>query len=190
MSPPCHTCTIDQYVVQDRPPDTHSVPINTLNRQCSSGLTAIAQIANEIKSGEIDIGLAAGVEHMTAHYGAGVLPERMSDDVLANPESADCLIPMGITSENVAKQYKISRDVQDTFAANSFAKASEAQKAGKFREEIVPVKVCSLIHSRLLPTAQVERHALSLTIRSAGQTPRPKRKRKSSSMPMTGSELA
>lgn len=83
----------------------------------------------------------AGVEHMTAHYGAGVLPEKMSEEVLSNPEAADCLIPMGITSENVAKQYNISRDVQDTFAANSFGKAAVAQKAGKFKEEIVPVKV-------------------------------------------------
>jgi acetyl-CoA acyltransferase 1 len=123
-------------------PLTYSVPINTLNRQCSSGLTAIAQIANSIRSGEIDIGLAAGVEHMTAHYGAGVLPERMSDAVLSNPESADCMIPMGITSENVAKQYSISRDVQDAFAAKSFEKAAKAQREGKFKEEIVPVKVC------------------------------------------------
>lgn len=83
----------------------------------------------------------AGVEHMTAHYGAGVMPERMSDAVLSNPESSDCLIPMGITSENVAKQYNVSRDTQDTFAANSFAKAAAAQKAGKFKEEIVPVRV-------------------------------------------------
>lgn len=119
---------------------------------------ALFQIANEIKTGEIDIGIGkyfdlpwhnwmltlhagAGVEHMTAHYGAGVLPEKMSDEVLSNPEAADCLTPMGITSENVAKQYNISRDVQDTFAANSFGKAAAAQKAGKFKEEIVPVKV-------------------------------------------------
>ncbi|WWC90172.1 uncharacterized protein L201_005105 [Kwoniella dendrophila CBS 6074] len=119
----------------------YTVPINTVNRQCSSGLTAVAQIANEIKSGEIDIGIGAGVEHMTANYGAGVLPERMSDEVLSNPEAADCLIPMGITSENVAKQYNVSRDVQDTFAANSFGKAADAQKQGKFKSEIVPVKV-------------------------------------------------
>ncbi|WRT63232.1 uncharacterized protein IL334_000135 [Kwoniella shivajii] len=119
----------------------YTCPINTVNRQCSSGLTAVAQIANEIKSGEIDIGIGAGVEHMTAHYGAGVLPERMSDEVLSNPEAADCLIPMGITSENVAKQYNITRDVQDTFAANSFGKAADAQKQGKFKSEIVPVKV-------------------------------------------------
>jgi acetyl-CoA acyltransferase 1 len=84
---------------------------------------------------------------MTAHYGAGVLPERISDSVLAHPEAADCLIPMGITSENVAKQYQISRDVQDTFAANSFAKAAEAQKQGKFKSEIVPVKVSVCLSS-------------------------------------------
>jgi acetyl-CoA acyltransferase 1 len=78
---------------------------------------------------------------MTAHYGAGVLPERISETILSNPEAADCLTPMGITSENVAKQYNITRDVQDTFAANSHGKASAAQKAGKFKEEIVPVKV-------------------------------------------------
>ncbi|GFZ44584.1 acetyl-CoA C-acyltransferase [Saitozyma sp. JCM 24511] len=119
----------------------YTVPISTTNRQCSSGLNAVASIANEIKSGEIDIGIGAGVESMTMNYGAGVMPEKMSDAVLANPESADCLLPMGITSENVAKQYNISRDVQDTFAANSFAKAAEAQKLGKFKSEIVPVKV-------------------------------------------------
>jgi acetyl-CoA acyltransferase 1 len=78
---------------------------------------------------------------MTAHYGAGVMPERISDAILSNPESSDCLIPMGITSENVAREYNISRDTQDTFAANSFAKAAAAQKAGKFKEEIVPVRV-------------------------------------------------
>ncbi|RSH83949.1 3-ketoacyl-CoA thiolase with broad chain length specificity [Saitozyma podzolica] len=119
----------------------YTVPISTTNRQCSSGLNAVASIANEIKSGEIDIGIGAGVESMTMNYGAGVMPEKMSDAVLANPESADCLLPMGITSENVAKQYNVSRDVQDTFAANSFAKAAEAQKLGKFKSEIVPVKV-------------------------------------------------
>ena len=88
---------------------------------------------------------------MTAHYGAGVLPERMSNNVLSNPESADCLLPMGITSENVAKQYNVTREAQDTFAANSFAKAAEAQKLGKFRDEIVPVKVSPHPCSRSMP---------------------------------------
>lgn len=119
----------------------NTTPINTLNRQCSSGLTAVAQIANEIRSGEIDIGIGAGVESMTNGYGASVLPEKMSERILANAEAADCLLPMGITSENVAQDYKIDRRTQDEFAALSFNKAAKAQKAGKFRSEIVPVKV-------------------------------------------------
>lgn len=85
----------------------------------------------------------AGVESMSMGWGSGVMPEKMSEKVLSCQEAADCLIPMGMTSENVAEQYNISRDVQDTFAANSYAKALRAQKDGKFRSEIVPVKVGS-----------------------------------------------
>ena len=77
---------------------------------------------------------------MSMGWGSGVMPEKMSEKVLSCQEAADCLIPMGMTSENVAEQYNISRDVQDTFAANSYAKALKAQKDGKFRSEIVPVK--------------------------------------------------
>lgn len=78
---------------------------------------------------------------MTSNYGGGVMPAAFSDDVLSNKEAADCLIPMGITSENVAKQYGISRDEQDDFAAASYAKAVAAQKAGLFKDETVPMKV-------------------------------------------------
>ncbi|KAG8731056.1 3-ketoacyl-CoA thiolase with broad chain length specificity [Ceratobasidium sp. 423] len=119
----------------------NSSAVFTVNRQCSSGLTAISHIANEISTGQIDIGIGAGVESMTQGYGASVLPATFSEAVLSNQESADCLIPMGITSENVAAQFKITRATQDAFAANSFVKAAAAQKAGKFRAEIVPVKV-------------------------------------------------
>lgn len=118
----------------------HSTPLNTVNRQCSSGLTAIHQIANEIKSGDIDIGIGAGVESMTMGYGPISQPASMSEVVMSNQESADCLIPMGITSENVAAQYHVTRDEQDAFAAESFSRAAAAQKAGKFKSEIVPVK--------------------------------------------------
>ncbi|KAG8723314.1 3-ketoacyl-CoA thiolase with broad chain length specificity [Ceratobasidium sp. 395] len=118
----------------------NSSSVFTVNRQCSSGLTAVSQIANEISTGQIDIGIGAGVESMTHGYGAGVMPAAFSDAVMANQESADCLIPMGITSENVAAQFKISRETQDAFAAHSFKKAAAAQKAGNFKSEIVPVK--------------------------------------------------
>ncbi|KAI0083152.1 thiolase [Irpex rosettiformis] len=119
-------------------PNTSAV--NTVNRQCSSGLTAISQIANEITTGQIDIGIGAGVESMTHGYGTGAI-SNFSEKVLANQEAEDCLIPMGITSENVAAEYNITRAVQDDFAAKSFQKAAAAQKAGKFKDEIVPITV-------------------------------------------------
>lgn len=78
---------------------------------------------------------------MTFGYGPSSQPDGWSDVVLENREAADCLVPMGITSENVAADYSISREKQDAFAAHSFQKAANAQKAGKFKDEIVPVKV-------------------------------------------------
>ncbi|KAG6374613.1 3-ketoacyl-CoA thiolase [Boletus reticuloceps] len=119
----------------------NTAAVNTVNRQCSSGLSAVNQIANEILTGQIDFGIGAGVESMTFGWGGVSLPDGWSPAVLTNQESQDCLIPMGITSENVAADFGISREAQDKFAAESFQKAAAAQKAGKFRDEIVPVKV-------------------------------------------------
>jgi len=120
-------------------PNTTS--INTVNRQCSSGLTAINQIANEIRTGQIDFGIGAGVESMSLNYGPRATAESFSPAVLSNQESEDCLLPMGITSENVASDFNVSREVQDAFAARSFQKAATAVKNGYFRNEIVPLKV-------------------------------------------------
>lgn len=119
-------------------PDTTAV--NTINRQCSSGLAAVNQIANEIIANQIDLGIGAGTESMTLNYGAGVMPVKMSDEVMSNEQAADCMLPMGITSENVAKKYNVTREKQDVFAAESYKRAYDAQKAGKFKDEIVPVK--------------------------------------------------
>ena len=116
-------------------PDT--VPIQTVNRQCSSGLQAIASVAAAIKAGMYTIGIAGGVESMSTNpmaWEGGVNPR-----VAESPCAADCLLPMGVTSENVAAKYNIGRDVQDAFAAKSHAKAAAAQAAGKFKDEIVPV---------------------------------------------------
>ncbi|KAI9451756.1 thiolase [Lactarius psammicola] len=118
-----------------------STPIATVNRQCSSGLTAVNQIAAQIVSGQIDIGIGAGVESMTFGYGPATQPDGWSEAVLSNQESEDCLVPMGITSENVAADYGITRAQQDAFAANSFKKAAVAAKAGRFRDEIAPLNV-------------------------------------------------
>ncbi|KAL0955262.1 hypothetical protein HGRIS_004153 [Hohenbuehelia grisea] len=120
-------------------PSTSSV--NAINRQCSSGLSAVNQIANEIRVGQIDIGIAAGAESMTFGYGAASQPDGYSEVVLSNQEAEDCLIPMGITSENVAREFGVTREVQDKFAATSFQRAAAAQKAGKFKAEILPIKV-------------------------------------------------
>jgi len=119
----------------------NSVPISTVNRQCSSGLTAVNGIANQIIAGQIDIGIGAGVESMTFGYGATTLPDGWSEAVMTTKEAEDCLLPMGFTSENVASDYGISREAQDKFAAESYRRAAVAQKAGKFTAEILPIKV-------------------------------------------------
>ncbi|BFZ57132.1 hypothetical protein PYCC9005_004182 [Savitreella phatthalungensis] len=118
----------------------NTAAVNAVNRQCSSGLQAVVQIAQEIQSGMIEVGIGAGAESMTQHYGAGAMGS-ISEACEANEEAADCTVPMGITSENVAKEFNVSRRDQDQFAADSYRKAEAAQKAGLFKEEIVPVKV-------------------------------------------------
>lgn len=113
--------------------------MGTVNRQCASGLQAVACIAAAIRSGEIDIGIGAGVESMTSNYGPAAMPTTVSDSVTAFPAAKDCLLPMGITSENVANEYKISREDQDRFALESHRRAAVAQEEGRFKREIVPV---------------------------------------------------
>lgn len=117
------------------------VPLSVVNRQCSSGLQAVANIASNIKAGIIDVGLAGGVESMSMFpMGEGVDPNKFSTAVLDNDLAAACLQPMGITSENIAAKWGISRLVQDQLAAESHKKALAAQAAGYFKDEIVPVK--------------------------------------------------
>lgn len=115
-----------------------SSSVMTVNRQCSSGLQAVAQVAAAIKAGFINIGIGAGVESMTMHYGPGAMAPSVCDKVSSLKSAADCLTPMGITSENVAAEYKITREQQDQLAALSHQKAAKAQKDGLFRDEIVP----------------------------------------------------
>lgn len=93
-------------------------------------------IANQISMGSIECGLAVGAELMSAGG------DRLSfhPEILKNQEAADCLQPMGQTSENVGKDFDISREAQDRYAAESFRRAEVAQKAGWFDDEIVPIK--------------------------------------------------
>jgi len=119
-----------------------TVPIHSVNRLCSSGLEAVAQIASKIRAGIIDIGIAGGVEQMSQYdmQSSAPNPELIDENVFENEKARNCLMGMGQTSENVAKKYNISREVQDKFAAESQRRAAEAQEKGYFKAEIVPIK--------------------------------------------------
>lgn len=117
----------------------NSAAFIALNRQCSSGLMAISEIANKIKCGEIDCGLAGGVESMSANYGPQAVP-KVDTHLQENEEMSKCLIPMGITNENVATKYSIPRSIQDEFAAESYKKATIAIENGAFKDEILPIE--------------------------------------------------
>ncbi|PUU81618.1 Thiolase, N-terminal domain-domain-containing protein [Tuber borchii] len=114
--------------------------VYSLNRQCSSGLVACANIANAIRGGQIDVGVAAGVESMSTQYGPGAVTE-FSELLDNHVQAKNCKVPMGVLSEQMAKDRNISRTRQDAFAAESFQKAEKAQKAGLFVEEIYPLEV-------------------------------------------------
>lgn len=114
-----------------------TVPLSTVNRQCSSGLQAVASIAGGIRNGSYDIGMACGVESMSLADRGN--PGNITSRLMEKEKARDCLIPMGITSENVAERFGISREKQDTFALASQQKAARAQSKGCFQAEIVPV---------------------------------------------------
>lgn len=86
----------------------------------------------------IDIGIGSGVESMSSQYGPGAVTE-FSELLESHPESKNCKVPMGVLSEQMAKDRSISRNDQDAFAASSYQKALKAQKEGKFDEEIAPL---------------------------------------------------
>ncbi|KAK2765215.1 hypothetical protein FQN54_008914 [Arachnomyces sp. PD_36] len=119
---------------------------HTINRQCSSGLAAITSIAHSISVGAISIGVGGGMESMTRNYGSRAIPTVLWRELRDSwsKDARDCIMSMGLTSENVAERYGVSRQDQDVFAANSHLKAAEAQAGGRFYEEIVPVKTVSI----------------------------------------------
>lgn len=137
-----------QVAVYAGVPET--VPAVTINKLCGSGLRAVSMAAQFIMLGDADIILAGGTESMTnAPY---LLPKgrygyRMGDGKIIDSMIHDGLTEtfnnyhMGVTAENIAKRWNISREEQDAFAMNSQLKTEVAQKAGKFKDEIVPVEI-------------------------------------------------
>ena len=128
----------------------NAIPAMTINKVCGSGLKAVMLAAQAIRCGDADIVIAGGQENMSAS--PHVLPGsrdgfRMGEAKLVDTMIVDGLwdvynqYHMGTTAENVARQYDISRAQQDEFAVASQNKAEAAQKAGKFKDEIVPVMI-------------------------------------------------
>lgn len=118
--------------------DTDKVSGMTVNRYCASGLETIALATAKIKAGMADCIIAGGVESMSLIPMGGW---RVVPNPKVAKEHADWYWNMGLTAEAVAKEYNVSRQDQDIFSYNSHQKAIAAVKEGKFKNEIVPVKV-------------------------------------------------
>lgn len=135
-------------------PDT--VPLRTVNRQCSSGLQAVADVAAYIKAGFYDIGIGAGVESMSIDQIVSIPQLNPKADIFA--QAKDCLLPMGITSENVAQRFGVTRQEQDQAAVESHRRAAIATSSGKFKDEIVPV------HTKIVDPKTGEEKAVTITV--------------------------
>lgn len=126
------------------------VPAMTINKVCGSGLRAVELAAQIIKAGDADIVVAGGAENMSAtayalpkaRWGARMFDGKMVD-MMVNDGLWDAFnnYHMGITAENIAEQWGLTREQLDEFAVKSQKKAEEAIKSGKFKDEIVPVEI-------------------------------------------------
>ncbi|HDC5946484.1 TPA: thiolase family protein [Staphylococcus aureus] len=125
-----------------------TVPGQTVNRYCSSGLQTIAIAANQIMAGQGDILVAGGVELMSAVPMGGNEPTNnptlQYDDIGAS-------YPMGLTAENIASQFDVSREDQDAYAVRSHQRAYDAQRDGRFKDEIIPIQVNSVEYTNARP---------------------------------------
>ncbi len=132
----------------------HTVPGVTVNRFCSSGLQTIAMAAERVMAGFADCIIAGGVESMTKVPMGGHILSANPDLVLDWPES---YASMGITAELVAEKFNITREEQDQFGYESNMKAVKAIKEGKFKEEIIPVKVTrtKVVGDELIKTEEI-----------------------------------
>jgi acetyl-CoA C-acetyltransferase len=158
-----------QAVIKSGLPDT--VPAFTLNMVCGSGLRATHLAAQAIKCGDADIVIAGGQENMSAspHVLNGSRDGfRMGDAKLTDTMIVDGLwdvynqYHMGVTAENVARKYEISRQEQDEFALQSQLKAEAAQKAGKFKDEIIPIEIASKKGTTIFDTDEYPKHGATL----------------------------
>ena len=137
-----------------------SVPAYTVNRICGSGLEAINTAARWIETGDADVIVAGGAENMTmmpyyvrqGRYGYRLGSGELEDGInhlLSDPFSK---APMGVTAENLAEKYEVSREAQDEVALRSQQRAAAAIEAGTFKDEIVPVEVTERRETKVIDT--------------------------------------
>jgi acetyl-CoA C-acetyltransferase len=150
---------------------SNMVPAMTINKVCGSGLKATHLAAQAIKAGDADIVIAGGQENMSLapHALNGARDGlRMLDGKLIDTMIIDGLwdvynqYHMGVTAENVAKKWNVSRQEQDEFAAASQQKAEAAQKAGRFKDEIVPVTVSTRKGDVIFDSDEFVRHGTTV----------------------------
>jgi acetyl-CoA acyltransferase len=117
-------------------PDT--VPAETINRYCASGVQSIAHVANAIQAGQIEVGIAGGAESMTMIPMTGF---KFSPNPYFAQDLPHYYTNMGLTAENVSMKYAVSREDQDAFALRSNQRATKAVESGVFEPELVPLDV-------------------------------------------------
>jgi acetyl-CoA C-acetyltransferase len=158
-----------QAVIKAGLPD--SVPASTLNVVCGSGLRAVHLAAQAIKCGDAEIVIAGGQENMSAspHVLNGSRDGfRMGDVKMTDTMIVDGLwdvynqYHMGVTAENVARKFEISRAEQDEFALQSQLKAEAAMKDGKFKDEIIPIEIPSKKGPTVFDTDEYPKHGATL----------------------------
>ena len=144
----------------------HTIPAQTINRFCSSGLQSVALAADQIRLGQADLMLAGGTESMSMVPMMGnkvaLSPSVFKDDHVA------IAYGMGITAEKVAAEWKISREDQDQFALESHLKALKAIEAGAFKDEISPLEIMSHVPDLAGNTIQLRK-----TLVDTDEGPRP-----------------
>jgi len=149
----------------------HEVPAMTINKVCASGLRSISMAAQIIKAGDAEIIVAGGIENMSASPFA--LPKarwgyRMGDDKIVDIMIKDGLwdafnqYHMGITAENVAERWKLTREELDQFSLASQTKAEAAIKSGRFKDEIVPVVIKDKKGEKIFDTDEHPRFGTTL----------------------------
>ena len=147
------------------------IPAFTINHVCGSSMQAIITGMNYIQAGNDDIVIAGGTESMSS--AAFAMPNyrwenKMGHSLLIDTMIHDGLwdafndIHMGVTAENIAKQWKITRDQQDEFAFKSQQKASKAQKSGLFKDEIIPITIQTKKETKLIEDDEFIRHDISI----------------------------